>query len=181
MPMDLCEASAGTIDLSGTGVSPLEQAAPATLAHESLDLHQHGERGRRPKRLMICADVDVAAPARYRGRMKNTVLRCIARACVIGLAIASWTPGEAMIRTGFNTRLERTVAYLVAGAFVILAYPQKPIWFIAMILCTYAGILEFGQIYIRGRHAAVFDWIASSAGVLCASLTAAVFDRWATG
>jgi len=86
-----------------------------------------------------------------------------------------------MIRTGFNTRLEHTVAYLVAGAFVILAYPRKPIWFIAMILCAYAGILEFGQIYIPGRHAAVFDWIASSAGVLCASLTAAVFDRWATG
>jgi hypothetical protein len=64
MPMDLCEASAGTIDLSGTGVSPLEQAAPATLAHDRLDQHQHGERGRRPKRLMICADVDVAAPAR---------------------------------------------------------------------------------------------------------------------
>jgi VanZ family protein len=37
-------------------------------------------------------------------------------------------------------------------------------------LCAYAGILELGQMYIPGRHAAVLDWIASSSGVLCASL-----------
>lgn len=106
------------------------------------------------------------------------MLKVIAWICIIGLAVASWTPGQEMIRTGFNTRLEHTAAYWVAGAFVILAYPRRPIWLIAVILCTYAGVLEIGQIYIPGRHAAVLDWIASSAGVLCASLTATVFGRW---
>jgi hypothetical protein len=126
---------------------------------------------------MICADVAVAALARYRGRMKNTVLRYIAWACVIGLAIASWTPGEEMIRTGFNIRLEHTAAYLIVGIAVIVAYPRKPIWSLVAILCAYAGLLELGQMHIPGRHAALLDWIASSSGVLCASLTVIVFHR----
>jgi hypothetical protein len=31
MPLGLCEASAGTIDLSGTGASPLEQACSSVI------------------------------------------------------------------------------------------------------------------------------------------------------
>src|SRR6516225_3841840 len=99
------------------------------------------------------------------------MLKVVAWICIIGLAVASWTPGEEMIRTGFNTRLEHTVAYLIAGIAVIIAYPRRPIWSMAAILCAYAGILELGQIYIPGRHAAFLDWIASSSGVLCASKT----------
>jgi VanZ family protein len=48
---------------------------------------------------------------------------------------------------------------------------------IAAILCAYAGVLELGQICIPGRHAALFDWLASSSGVLCACLTVFVFQR----
>jgi VanZ family protein len=114
----------------------------------------------------------------YKARMKNPgmVLKVIAWICVIGLAVASWTPGQEMIRTGFNTRLEHTVAYLIAGIATIIAYPRKPIWSIAAILCAYAGILELGQMYIPGRHAAVLDWIASTSGVLCASLAVFFFQ-----
>src|SRR6516162_2607197 len=99
------------------------------------------------------------------------MLKGIAWICVIGLLVASWTPGQEMIRTGFNTRLEHTVAYLIAGIAAIIAYPRKPIWSITAILCAYAGILELGQIYVPGRHAAFLDWIASSSGALCASMT----------
>ena len=99
------------------------------------------------------------------------MLKVIAWICIIGLAVASWMPGQEMVRTGFNTRLEHTVAYLIAGIATIIAYPRKPIWSITAILCAYAGILELGQIYIPGRHAAFRDWIASSGGVLCASMT----------
>ena len=49
----------------------------------------------------------------------------IAWICIIGLAVASWTPGQEMIRTGFSTRLEHTVAYLIAGIAAIIA-PRKP-------------------------------------------------------
>ena len=111
--------------------------------------------------------------------MKNPsiALRFIAWACVVGLAVASWTPGQEMVRTGFNTRLEHMAAYLIAGIAVIVAYPRRPTWSIAAILCAYAAILELGQLYIPGRHAALLDWLASSGGVLCACLTVFVFDR----
>jgi len=111
--------------------------------------------------------------------MKNPkiALRFIAWVCVVGLAVASWTPGEEMVRTGFNTRLEHTVAYLIAGIAIIIAYPRRPIWLMAVILCAYAGLLEVGQLFIPGRHAALFDWMASSSGVLCACLVVFVFRR----
>jgi VanZ family protein len=103
-------------------------------------------------------------------------LRFIAWACVIGLAVASWTPGQEVVRTGFNTRLEHMAAYLIAGIAVIIAYPRRPTWSIAAILSAYAGILELGQIYVPGRHAALLDWLASSSGVLCACVTVFVFQ-----
>jgi VanZ family protein len=102
-------------------------------------------------------------------------LKFIAWACVVGLAVASWTPGEEMVRTGFNTRLEHVAAYLIAGIAVIIAYPRRPDRSIAPILCAYAGVLEFGQMYVPGRHAALLDWLASSSGVLCACVTVFVF------
>ena len=107
----------------------------------------------------------------------NNLLRFIAWACVIGLAVASWTPGQEMVRTGFNTRLEHVAAYLIAGIAVIIAYPRKPSWAIAAILSTYAGVLELGQMYIPGRHAAWLDWIASSSGALCAFLPVFAFHK----
>jgi VanZ family protein len=109
-------------------------------------------------------------------KIPSVALRFIAWACVIGLAVASWTPGQEMVRTGFNTRLEHMAAYLIAGIAVIIAYPRRPTWSIAAILCAYAGILELGQIYVPGRHAALLDWLASSSGVFCACVTVFVFQ-----
>jgi VanZ family protein len=101
-------------------------------------------------------------------KIPYVAMRIIAWACVIGLAVASWTPGQEMVRTGFNTRLEHTTAYLMAGIAVLAAYPKKPPWLIAVLLGVYAGVLELGQMYVPGRHAAVPDWLASSGGVVCA-------------
>jgi VanZ family protein len=108
--------------------------------------------------------------------MRNTIIRQLfAWACVTGLAIASWTPGQEMVRTGLNTRLEHVAAYLIAGVAVITAYPRRSPWLIGALLCTYAGILELGQLYIPGRHAALLDWFASSSGVICVCLVCALF------
>jgi VanZ family protein len=98
-------------------------------------------------------------------------MRFIAWASVIGLAVASWTPGQEMVRTGFNTQLEHTTAYLMTGIAVLAAYPQKPPWLIAVLLGGYAVILELGQMYVPARHAALLDWLASATGVICAYLT----------
>lgn len=80
-----------------------------------------------------------------------------------------------MIRTGFNTRLEHTIAYLIAGIAVFVAYPRQSIWSITALLCAYAGVLELGQLFIPGRHAAIVDWVASSTRVLFAAMAAFVF------
>jgi VanZ family protein len=113
-----------------------------------------------------------------RMKISSVALKFIAWASVVGLAVASWTPGQEMVRTGFNTRLEHVAAYLIAGIAVIIAYPRRPTWSIAAILCTYAGILELGQMYIPGRHAALLDWLASSSGALCACVAVLFFKGY---
>jgi VanZ family protein len=110
-------------------------------------------------------------------KIPNVALRFIAWACVIGLAVASWTPGQDIVRTGFNTQLEHMVAYLIAGIAVLVAYPRTPALSIAVFLSVYAGALELGQMYIPGRHAALLDWLASSSGALCACMTMFVYRR----
>jgi VanZ family protein len=110
-------------------------------------------------------------------RTPRVALRVTAWVCIGALAVASWTPGQEMVRTGFNTRLEHVAAYLIAGIAVISAYPGRPIWTIAAILCAYAGVLELGQLFIPGRHAAILDWLGSSSGVLCACLTVYFFRK----
>ena len=42
---------------------------------------------------------------------------------VLGLAIASWTPGEHMIRTGVRGSFEHIVAYFIPALMVVCAYP----------------------------------------------------------
>jgi VanZ family protein len=71
-----------------------------------------------------------------------------------------------MVRTGFDNRLEHMASYLIAGIAVLLAYPLKSSWSMAALLSAYAGVLELGQMYVPGRHAALLDWLASSSGVI---------------
>jgi VanZ family protein len=110
-------------------------------------------------------------------RAPSVALRVTAWVCIGALAVASWTPGQEMVRTGFNTRLEHLAAYLITGIAVISAYPRRRTWTIAAILCAYAGVLELGQLFIPGRHAALLDWLASSSGVFCAWLTVYFFQK----
>jgi hypothetical protein len=52
-------------------------------------------------------------------KIPHVAMRFIAWTCVIGLAVASWTPGPNMVRTGFNTQLEHMAGYLVAAITVL--------------------------------------------------------------
>jgi VanZ family protein len=98
---------------------------------------------------------------------KNPALRLFAWFCIVALMIASWTPSHEMIRTGFNTRLEHVVAYLVATIVVCLAYPRVHPLRVIGAMMGYALCLELGQMLVPGRHASVPDWIASSTGAMC--------------
>jgi len=105
------------------------------------------------------------------------IRRFVAWFSIAVLGVASWLPAEEMIRTGADGRLEHAAAYLISGLAVFTAYPRRLKWLIAILMMCYAGILEFGQLWVPGRHAGILDWAASSGGVLCAFLLYDAYQR----
>ena len=96
------------------------------------------------------------------------IRRFVAWFSIAVLGVASWLPAEEIIRTGADGRFEHAAAYLISGLAIFTAYPRRWKWLIAILMTCYAGILEFGQLWVPGRHAGVLDWAASSGGALCA-------------
>jgi VanZ family protein len=84
---------------------------------------------------------------------------------VVGLAVASWTPGEDMIRTGVGGSFEHIAAYFISTLMLVCAYPGWPPWTIGGALAVYARILEIGQIYVPGRHSQLEDFAGSCLGL----------------
>jgi hypothetical protein len=84
---------------------------------------------------------------------------------VLGLAVASWTPGDYMIRTGARGSFEHVGAYFVATLLFVFAYPRWSPLVTGCALAIYAGILEVGQLYVPGRHGQFEDFAASCIGV----------------
>ena len=91
-------------------------------------------------------------------------LRVAAVVCVALLIYLSWVPGPYEVRTNLPGRIEHSVAYAGAAISFALAYPLSRPGIIAAAFVSLAGVLEAGQIYIPGRHAAVLDWLSSSIG-----------------
>src|SRR5262249_22959974 len=129
---------------------------------------QQLNRPRRKSKLITSSTMGLGARLNH-GRLKIPciAMRFIAWACCIGIAVGSWTPGLYLVRTGFDKRLEHTAAYVIAGLAVLLAYPRRSPWSMAALLGAYAGVLELGQMYVPGRQAGLFDWLASFTGVVC--------------
>ena len=61
---------------------------------------------------------------------------------ILGLVVASWTPGDCMITTGAGGRVEHVGAYFIATLVWVLARPQLPTWGVGAALAVGAGILE---------------------------------------
>jgi VanZ family protein len=99
------------------------------------------------------------------GRRLSQWLPFFAWLSVVGLAVASWTPGEEMIRTGVRGSFEHIAAYFISTLMLVCAYPGWSPWTIGGALAVYAGILEIGQIYVPGRHSQFEDFAASCLGV----------------
>ena len=99
-------------------------------------------------------------------RRMSQWLRFFAWLSVVGLAVASWTPGEEMIRTGVRGSFEHIAAYFISTLMLVRAYPGWSSWTIGGALAVYAGILELGQIYVPGRHSQLEDFAASCLGVV---------------
>jgi VanZ family protein len=107
----------------------------------------------------------------------NAALRPFAWFCIMALMAASWTPGQEMIRTGFNPRIEHVFAYLLATIAVSLAYQRVRFLSLACAMIAYAALLEVGQLLVPERHAGMLDWVAGSTGVIC-GCGGVVLWRW---
>src|ERR1700687_5959893 len=85
--------------------------------------------------------------------------------CLVLLAVLSWLPAEAMIRTGVNGRIEHFIAYMGTMLVIGAAHGLRlGLFRLLAMLIAYAAVLELGQIYVPGRHSSVFDFAASASG-----------------
>jgi hypothetical protein len=94
-------------------------------------------------------------------------VRVVAANAVV-LMLASWIPGEDMIRTGvLSGHAEHVIAYALSGAvmYAMLA-PRFAAAYIVAAIVAYAGLLELGQQFVPGRHAAVEDFVFSTTGAV---------------
>jgi hypothetical protein len=89
--------------------------------------------------------------------MKQAMARMISRLHRVGawlsvpaLVLASWTPGEHMMRTGVNGRLEHIAAYFVSALLWVTAYPRWSPWVVGSALASCAGVLEVGRFIFPG-------------------------------
>ena len=81
------------------------------------------------------------------------------------LMLLSWTPGNYMVRTSLSGHLEHALAYALSGAFMFAVLPRRcASWQVAAGLAAYAGLLEWGQMLVPGRHSAFEDFAFSAAG-----------------
>jgi hypothetical protein len=72
-------------------------------------------------------------------RRMSQWFRFFAWLSVLGLAVASWTPGEEMIRTGVRGSFEHIAAYFISTLMLMCAYPGWSSWTIGGALAVYAG------------------------------------------
>jgi len=99
------------------------------------------------------------------------LFRFAAWACLLLLMVLSWLPGEVMIRTGINGRIEHFIAYMGTMLVIAAAYGLRlGLFRLLAMLIAYAAVLELGQIYVPGRHSSVFDFAASASGVIAGAI-----------
>jgi VanZ family protein len=110
------------------------------------------------------------------------MFRSAAWSCAALLAILSLLPAEKMVRTSLGGHIEHATAYAVTAFLSRLGYSGWGWKLPTVALMIYAGVLELLQTLSPGRHSAVEDWLASSAGVLLGiSVVHVVASAWKTG
>ena len=101
------------------------------------------------------------------------LIRIAAVACVVAIAILSLTPRAHMVRTSLGGHFEHTLAYLVcAWLCVVTCKSWRHRVAIFGLLMAFAGLLEFLQSMVPGRHSGFDDFIFSAAGGAAGALAA---------
>jgi hypothetical protein len=91
----------------------------------------------------------------------------VVAANAVALMLASWTPGDDMIRTGIlSGHAEHVIGYALSGAVMYGLAPRFAAAYIVAAIVAYAGLLELGQLFVPGRHAAVADFLFSTTGAV---------------
>src|SRR6516225_7945087 len=92
------------------------------------------------------------------------------------LLAASWLPASVMVRTQtLPGQAEHALAYFATGiCLTLLLQGQRSPPLIAACISAYAAVLEIGQIFVPGRHAAFIDFVASTVGGLVGVATCAI-------
>ncbi|MGE3148979.1 MAG: VanZ family protein [Pseudorhodoplanes sp.] len=101
------------------------------------------------------------------------LVRLGALVCVVLIAVLSLTPREHLVRTPLGGHVEHIVAYM-GFAFLCLATvtATRSRVVIFGLLVAYAGLLEYLQIFVPGRHSGLNDFAASATGILFGALIA---------
>jgi VanZ like family len=98
---------------------------------------------------------------------KRLLSQCGTQLTLCALAVASWTPGNHVVRSGIATGGgEHVAAYAVAAIAMGIAGHDLASRRTLGSLFMFAGIMEFGQLYVPGRTAQLADFYASCLGVL---------------
>jgi VanZ family protein len=95
-----------------------------------------------------------------------SLLQVLSGICAIALAFASLTPGDEMVRTALPGTVEHVGAYFLCGVVFATAFPRQNLWLVGGELIAYAGLLEFCQLFVHGRHSRFIDFAASSFGIV---------------
>jgi VanZ family protein len=117
--------------------------------------------------LLACLWVPYFMSQRFRDNAMPMLGRAWTAVCMLSLAILSWTPGQFMVRTGsLSGHEEHFLAYFISAATIILVRRASNTALTGLALVLYAGALEWGQLYVPGRHPAIADFCASASGAL---------------
>lgn len=97
--------------------------------------------------------------------MTRKLLRLAAWAVLIGLILATLSPISARPQSGLPVNLERTIAFVVAGGLLAMAYPAR-IWLIGCLLVGFIFSLELMQHLTPDRHGHTVDAIFKAVGAI---------------
>jgi len=78
--------------------------------------------------------------------------------------------------TGVTHGLEHFAIFAVTGFAFGLAYDRKPVA-IMLVLVIFAGVIEFAQLFVPGRHARLSDFIIDAFGACVGAALASVAAR----
>jgi VanZ like family len=118
----------------------------------------------------MSAKSDISVSKRLLSQFGTVLTLCV-------LAVASWTPGNHVVRSGVvSGGGEHIMAYAVAAIAMGIAGHDLATRRTLIALFAYAGVMEVGQLGVPGRTAQLADFYASCFGVLAGTLIFLVFQ-----